>query len=95
MAQICQTTGFSMKFYINKNTGHFFEKIVNNKLSAIYYSLYAIRFLKNGNLHNIKNAAYIDNYDSKEFYLNNKCYGYEHHFTKKTWRKFVKLKVFL
>jgi hypothetical protein len=84
-----------MKFYINKNAGHFFEKIVNNKLSAIYYNLYAIRFLKNGNLHNIKNAAYIDNYEFKEFYLDNEYYGDQNDFTKKTWRKFVKLQAFL
>ena len=45
--------------------------------------------------HNNKNASYIQYGKFKTFYLNDKCYGYECNFTKKLWRKFIKLKVFL
>ncbi len=74
-----------------------FFKINDNMLDAILISsgsLY-VRFLKNGKDHNTKNAALIRYDGYKQFYLNNKLYGYKKDFTKKSWRKFVKMQVFL
>jgi len=85
-----------MKFYRYNDTDYsFFYKIQNNKLNAIYYSsTYESHFYKNGEIHNAKNAAVIvDSYAS--FYLNGKKYGYQTKFTKKSWRRFVKMQVFL
>ncbi len=46
-------------------------------------------------MHNYKNAAYTDKYGYKEFYLNGKPCGNQKHFTKESWRRYVKLRVFL
>jgi hypothetical protein len=53
-----------------------------------------VYFYKNGMYHNSKNAAIIEVL-CKEFRLNDEYYGDEYNFTKKLWRKFIKLKVFL
>lgn len=84
-----------MKFYKDKNFYLYYIRRI--KLTAILYynSTKTISFFKNGIWHNYKNAAYIRRDRLKEFYLNGKCYGYEYHFTKKLWRRFVKMKVFL
>ena len=90
-----------MKFYReNINPVNYWHKIKTNKLNAIYYhfyslNLYRIESYKNGIYHNTKNAAYIDHLGYKEFYLNNQCYGNQYVFTKKSWRRFVKIQVFL
>ncbi len=85
-----------MKFYRDKKNTYYWHKIYSNNLTAIY-SRDFIMFFKNGIKHNTKNAVYISDYKYiyKEFYLNDKCYGYNDDFTKKSWRKFVKLKAFL
>jgi hypothetical protein len=88
-----------MKFYIynykNNTNIDYFNKIKNNKLTSIYCSnFYYIQFFKNGLFNNDKNASYISG-KYKEFDLNNKYYGDQDKFTKKSWRKFVKLQVFL
>jgi hypothetical protein len=85
-----------MKFYkYNDDYYSFFYKIIDNNLTAIYYgSSLEVDFYKNGKVHNCKNAAVIaDPY--KGFYLNGKMYGTQISFTKKSWRKFVKLQAFL
>lgn len=84
-----------MKFYKYKGSINFWLKIVDYKLSAIYANLYCIKFFNNGCYNNLKNAAVIYNDGNKCFYLKGRCYGYECNFTKKLWRKFIKLKVFL
>jgi hypothetical protein len=85
-----------MKFYRYNDTDYsFFYKIQNNKLNAIYYDNIVIRFFKNGKYHNTKNATLIYYNGYKEFCLNNKYYGYKFNFTKKSWRRFVKMQVFL
>jgi major membrane immunogen (membrane-anchored lipoprotein) len=85
-----------MKFYIDKyeNNIYFWNKIKNNKLTAIYLD-YNIWFYKDGKMHNNKNAAYIENSEYKEFSLNGKYCGKNTNFTKKSWRRFVKLQIFL
>jgi hypothetical protein len=98
-----------MKFYIynyknniNTNTDYF-NKIKNNKLTAIYFDLnylgrrlyFQTHFFKDGIAHNIKNASIIADNGYKGFYLNNKRYGDQDNFTKQSWRKFVKLQAFL
>ncbi len=81
-----------MKFYkYNYNNA---SNIEYNKLTCIYTNNYTIIFYKNGDFHNIKNSAFFDK-KYKQFYLNGTFYGYEDKFTKKSWRKFVKLKAFL
>jgi hypothetical protein len=82
-----------MKFYREINYGFdFWCKIYDNKLNAIYLDYSIVRFFKNGRLHNSKNAAYIsDGYQA--FYLNDKDYG--DHYTKESWRKFIKMQAFL
>jgi hypothetical protein len=83
-----------MKFYkSNSYYGPYLEKILSNKLNAIY-SYYSVLFFKNGKEHNPKNAAYISN-KIKQFKLNNKFYGDQDDFTKYSWRRFVKLSTFL
>ena len=64
------------------------------KINAIYFDADVIAFYKDGLHHNSKNAAFINNKGFKYFYLNNKCYGFEYHFNKESWRRFVKLQVF-
>ena len=85
-----------MKFYKDnyRNKYIYWCKIKDNKLTAIYYDSIAVRFFKNGNHHNTKNAAYV--YDGyKEFYLNDKCCSIDDDFTKESWRRFVKLQAFI
>ncbi len=84
-----------MKFYREKEAGVYFSKIKDNKFSAIYSDSEFFQFFKNGKYHNIKNAASIYKISYKDFYLNGVIYGNESHFTKQSWRKFVKLKAFL
>ncbi len=85
-----------MKFYIDKKLFACWVKIIKYKLTSIYIDNAGVIFLKNGIVHNAKNAAYISkNNRCRKFYLNNKLYGYEDNFTKKSWRKFVKLQVFI
>ena len=85
-----------MKFYkeIIYRT-NYLDLIIKNKLNSIYYHIFSVRFFKNGRIHNYKNAAV--NWDDRyaEFYLNNKLYGNQNNFNKKSWRRFVKLQVFL
>ncbi len=88
-----------MKFYKEKSTfdAVFFNKIFNFNLSAIYCDSSYCEFFKNGQIHNYKNASIID-FKFKKYFLNNKYYGCEYEFTKKSWRKFVrelKLQAFL
>lgn len=86
-----------MKFCRYNNTNYlFFYKIKDNNLTAIYQnSNFEFHFYKNSKFHNSKNAAYINNDGYKEFWLNNKRYGYQKDFTKSSWRKFIKMQVFL
>ncbi len=91
-----------MKFYKTK----FFDelclrRISGNKLTAIYSCAF-IRFFKNGRFHNSKNASYIAPFPMehkecgyKTFFLNGEYYGNEDDFTKKSWRRFIKMKFFL
>jgi hypothetical protein len=85
-----------MKFYREKDSLHYWLKIRSNNLDAIYYDN-GSWFFKNGEIHNYKNAAYKNNNDYKEFALNGVihfcCYG--NSFTKESWRRYVKLQVFL
>ena len=80
-----------MKFYIEAS----WLKIKAYNLTAIFNDHYNVIFYKNGEIHNNKNAAYINYSGFKEFRLNGIYYGCEEHFNKKSWRKFVKLKAFL
>ncbi len=83
-----------MKFYRENNKiVDYWNKTKANKLTAIYLDYFATRFYKNGERHNIKNVAYINN-EYKEFYLNGILYGYAKDFTKESWRRFVKMQVF-
>jgi hypothetical protein len=85
-----------MKFYIEYSSSYYWKKICNNELSCIYLDYdYHIRFYKNGKIHNNKNAAYTNPNNYKSFYLNGKFYGNKYNFTKKSWRKFVKMQTFL
>jgi hypothetical protein len=84
-----------MKFYRDNNNWYFYDKIRDINLSAIYSQYSFITFFTNGKRHNNKNAASIGNTGFKEFSLNGKLYGNQNDFTKKSWRKFVKLKCFL
>ena len=93
-----------MKFYKEKYyKSYYYNIIIGNALNAIYfderqfadkiYYDYDIVFFKNGCVHNPKNATYFRG--NKEFYLNDKIYGYERDFNKQSWRRFVKMQVFL
>ena len=85
-----------MKFYKdNDYYNNYWLLILDKKLNAIYNSLHYVVFFKNGKRHNAKNAAFIANNVYKEFNLNGNSYGYEDNFTKESWRRFCKLKVFL
>lgn len=84
-----------MKFYKEKNNTMYWCEIINYKLNAIYCNDFAIRFYKNGERHNTKNASFIRRDGFKIFNLNDKFYGYKYNFTKSSWRKFVKLQAFL
>jgi hypothetical protein len=91
-----------MKFYKGKYyKSYYYNIIIGKDLNAIYFDehqiadkiYYDIVFFKNGYVHNPKNAIYFKG--NKEFYLNDEIYGYENEFTKQSWRKFVKMQVFL
>jgi hypothetical protein len=82
-----------MKFYKDKYSYGYCDKIINNNLTIMYSNIY-IYFYKNGKNHNTKNAAFISN-KYKEFRLNGKYYGNTNDFTKQSWRRFVKLQAFL
>ena len=90
-----------MKFYTeNKGYINYRDKILVNKLTAVYFYKYSnenycVQFFKNGKCHNSKNADYVDYRGYKDFSLNGKFYGYHTDFTKETWRRFVKMQVFL
>ena len=83
-----------MKFYkSNSYYGPYLEKILSNKLNAIYCDADNIAFYRYGLFHNAKNVAWIYN-NYSEFMLDNICYGTINDFTKKSWRRFVKMQVF-
>ncbi len=89
-----------MKFYVDQHKAFYLYKIISKELTAIYNNLLIlkIQFFKSGLINNEKNAAITSNvtgYIFKQFWLNNKSYGDENDFTKQSWRKFVKLQVFL
>jgi hypothetical protein len=85
-----------MKFYIDKNKSDLcWNKILDDKLTCILFDHYkVVTFYKNGIEHNSKNAALVSCSIRKIFYLNGKYFGIDYDFTKKTWRKFVKLQIF-
>ncbi len=83
-----------MKFYRDKYPYIFWYKIKDYKLTTIYYDNIVIRFFKNGKYHNNKNACYVHKEGYKYFYLYGKYYGDQDKFTKKSWRRFVKMQVF-
>jgi hypothetical protein len=84
-----------MKFYKDNIRNYFWNRISVNKLTTIYYDNIAIRFFKNGKYHNNKNVCYVHKEGYKYFYLDGKYYGDQDKFTKKSWRRFIKLKAFL
>ena len=92
-----------MKFYKDKdNQFYFYDKIKNNKLTAIIitdsfcYDDIQIFFFYNGLTHNEKNFANFQRFEQEKcFNLNGKFYGNQYDFTKKSWRRFCKLKAFL
>ena len=83
-----------MKFYNDKKFDFYRIKILKNNLTSICHNDAYICFFKNGEAHNYKNACYINILGLKQFCLNNMSYGYNNDFTKKSWRRFVKLQVF-
>jgi hypothetical protein len=83
-----------MRFYKDKELYRFWYYIQENKLTAIFQNLnQEIVFLKKSKCHNNKNAAYIRKYE-KHFYLNGNFHGYDSFFSKDSWRRNIKLKVF-
>ncbi len=86
-----------MKFYITK------FKCTPKKIKKIDAILLKIKkgftvtiFFKNGKVHSSKKGAVILSYcNDINFYLNGNYYGNQYNFTKKSWRKFVKMQVFL
>jgi hypothetical protein len=82
-----------MKFYREKKTSGYWQIIKSFKLTAVY-SLHFVIFFKNGLRHNSKNAAYIAG-RIPDFWLNGIFYGSKKEFSKKSWRKFVKLQAFI
>ena len=90
-----------MKFYKEKLRNYTYRMLYINKLTAIINSKHKVNyvdcvyFLKNGKFHNSKNAAIIYNDDSLRFYLNGTFYGFNDDFVKESWRRFIKLKVFI
>jgi hypothetical protein len=85
-----------MKFYKdNDYYNNYWLLILDKKLNAIYNSLHYVVFFKNGKYNNTKNAAYIRYSGSKDFCLNAKYYGTEYEFTKQSWRRLVKMQVFI
>jgi hypothetical protein len=88
-----------MKFYKDKFKWYYWDKILVNKLTAVYIdtNFDYIIFYKNGKEHNSKNAAHIHKNKFKQFYLNGfkNAKAYKKKFTKQSWRRFVKLQAFL
>ncbi len=84
-----------MKFYKDNIRNYFWNRISVNKLTAIHSSTKYVQFFKNGKYHNPNNADFIDNKGFKEFSLYDKSYGNHNDFTKHSWRRFVKLQIFL
>ena len=87
-----------MKFYKDDRYSYFYyyDKIITNKLNAIYCDSFSITFFKNAVFHNNKNASYFNCNEYKQYFcLNGKTYGRNNTFTKLSWRKFTKLKAFL
>ncbi len=90
-----------MKFYRDKKYKFYIYYLFNNKLTAIYSYIDYVGFYKNNFHHNVKNAAHIKNAAHvsenkfKFFYLNGNLYGKDYDFTKKSWRRFIKLNTFL
>ena len=84
-----------MKFFKFVKTTNYLNEIRFNNLTAIYDNYYNVIFYKNGKRHNSKNTSYISKNGRKEFCLNAIYYGSEEDFTKKSWRRFVKLQAFL
>ncbi len=83
-----------MKFYIYKSHFQYLSNIIKNRLDAVYIDDVSIDFFKNGKLHNFKNAAIFYNKIEKGFCLNGTHYGTNYSFTKRSWRRFVKMQVF-
>jgi hypothetical protein len=74
-----------MKFYRDKNNEcYYWDKIIDNKLTVIYYDSYSNWFFEKGNQHNLKNAAFIRNNGCKVFRLNGYSYGNRDNFTKQS-----------
>ena len=85
-----------MKFYRDNLNYYYWDKIIEDKLTAIYFRSMTVLFLKNGKEHNAKNTARVSEcYKKFHFHLNGKYYGNHYKFNKKSWRRFVKLKAFL
>jgi hypothetical protein len=85
-----------MRFYKYNQLGNYLNIISYYKLNAIYsYQSGAVAFFKNAKAHSYKNASYIRRDGYKEFWLNGNFNGNHNEFTKKSWRKFVKLQLFL
>jgi hypothetical protein len=89
-----------MKFYKFEENFKYYEYVSYYNLTCILAIKNDVLFYKNGVLHNTKNAAYISYNKYKrisysQFYLNGGFYGYKKHFNKKSWRKYIKLQVFL
>jgi hypothetical protein len=87
-----------MKFYKDINIYKFYYYyITSSRLTCIHIdkAYDAVVFYKNGKYHNNKNASYFNYNGFKHFCLDGKLYGNQTKFTKKSWRKFVKLKAFL
>lgn len=84
-----------MKFYKKTSQALLNETFFNEKITNICSTYYSVEFCKNDMYHNTKNAAYVHNSCYKEFYLNGEFYGTEKYFTKKSWRKFVKMQAFI
>ena len=86
-----------MKFYRdNLKSDFYWQNILDNRLTVILLDYYnAVLFYKNGKENNTKNASYITKSGYKQFHLNGEYYGNRNNFTKQSWRKFVKMQVFL
>jgi hypothetical protein len=79
-----------MKFYRDRFSSNYWDKINKNKLSSIYLDYdYDIRFYKNGKLHNIKNASIFFKDGRKKYYKNNKSYERLVFLNKKHWSKYL------
>lgn len=89
-----------MKFYKFAQDFRYYQYVSYYNLTCILTSKNHVLFYKNGFKHNTKNAAYISYNKYKKisyrcFYLNARLYGYKKDFTKSSWRKYIKLQIFL